>query len=203
MVKVDVLDSDGVFRGGLFNTDVYHRFNSLVWEGRPRLDHTEYLYDIGYGSWYLYLEADKPCLSGSARCDDLFDSKSKAIKLTPQDALKWFKKQGIYDPPERLIEQAKKPVHRDIGDLVQSKHVDEKWPERKTRKRRRSKKWVSLKEYCEETGVPSSTVHDWKNKIKPEDCKKDRNTNEITIKRKALDLLFMKWKERRNRRNTI
>jgi hypothetical protein len=80
-MKIRVYDSDGVFRGGLFNTRKYNAMSCRMWHGFPNPNYREHLIDInGLGkrsskdSWYLLRESRHPEMSGPSDGSDSFDS---------------------------------------------------------------------------------------------------------------------------------
>lgn len=108
-MKIRVRDSDGVFRGGLFNTRSFNDMSCRVWHGFPHPHFQERLIDINTkgkrssrNSWYLLRISRHPEMSGPPDGSDDFDSQSQAYKITPNEALEWFKRVG-FDAPEDLI----------------------------------------------------------------------------------------------------
>lgn len=104
MVKMRVYDSDGVLRGGLFNTEVFNRMSARVWDGPPHPDYRQELYDIGSGSWYLLHLSRNPVTSGATETSDLLDEDSRATRVTATEALLWFKETPLV-PPADLVKQ--------------------------------------------------------------------------------------------------
>ncbi len=98
-MKMRVCYSDGIFRGGLFNLEVYTRLNSRIWDGPPHPDNDEHLLDISgaedeiyEGCFFRVLVSRHPELTGSKECDDLFDHNSRAIRLKAREAACWLRR---------------------------------------------------------------------------------------------------------------
>lgn len=111
-MKTRIYDSDGVFRGCLWNTNMYTRMNCRVWDGLPHPHFNEYLFDISEpdqasctGSWFILRLSATPDLSGSEECDDLFDANSYALRISPVEAVRFLAGLG-YDAPADLASLA-------------------------------------------------------------------------------------------------
>jgi hypothetical protein len=103
-----VFDSDGVFKGGLFNTAVYSSLSHRVWYAPPHPHYGEKLYDIS--------PQDEPCEASSFFIlriafgndgfprmseEEEFDPHSHAVAITPREAEMWLIRNG-YSVPEDL-----------------------------------------------------------------------------------------------------
>lgn len=125
-MKIRVLDSDGKYRGGLFNTVVYDATNCRVWHAPPNPNYLEKMIDIsGFnkpsypGSWFM-LRISKADIEDADRqgTNDYFAENSQAINLTPVETIRWFERNG-FEPPEDLLDL--EPNHADATTISESK----------------------------------------------------------------------------------
>lgn len=100
MVKVRVFNSDGIFRGGLFDTECSAAYRS--WPGKPNSGFIEILYYLGYGCWIKYQESRNPDYEYDDEGVPVFDKESQAYKITSSEAAKWFDREGLEMPQDLL-----------------------------------------------------------------------------------------------------
>lgn len=103
-LKIRVEYSDGVFRGGLLKLNSA-QLHCRMWRGNPHPHFSEWMMDYSghdnpshEGSWFLLKMATKQDLSGPP-CDQ-FDSNSFGIKLSPPEAVRWFRRHDYSVPPD-------------------------------------------------------------------------------------------------------
>jgi hypothetical protein len=113
-MKIRVYDSDGVYIGGLFKTDCFNAMTCRVWHGPPNPHYSEHLIDIsGFGdpsregSWYvLQIAREDDQDTTEHNTDEIFAKYSRAIRVTPVEALSWFEL-TVYQAPDDLLELVK------------------------------------------------------------------------------------------------
>jgi hypothetical protein len=106
VVKVRVLDTDGVFRGGLLETETVSRLTSRIWDAPPRLDFFEQLVDYrGDGDeWFRLLLSKHPRLMGPT--GDSFDEDSTAYRYSAEEASAWLQRFGFPLPADLVGQPA-------------------------------------------------------------------------------------------------
>jgi hypothetical protein len=106
-VKIQVLDADGKYRGGLFRYGTGYEHH---WSGAPKPNLQENMVcirTIEEGEWFL-LEIVLPReIVGKAEHDSLFDKKSACCYRTPVQALHWFMQQA-FGPPPALVDRVRR-----------------------------------------------------------------------------------------------
>lgn len=107
-MKVRVFNSDGVYRGGLFRTDVYCTPDYRSWEGPPNSEYYESLVDIsGVGNPCQARSFIKLRISRNPEIhhfgedeNDYCDAASQAWRVTPTEARDWLTRNGFTVPDD-------------------------------------------------------------------------------------------------------
>lgn len=125
-MKIQVLDSDGVYQGGLLNSAARDAMNCRVWHAPPDPHYSERLIDISglnkpsySGSWFM-LRISQVDIENADRqgTNDYFAENSQAINLTPVETIRWFERNG-FEPPEDILDL--EPSHADAPTSSESK----------------------------------------------------------------------------------
>jgi hypothetical protein len=126
-MKIRVFDSDGVYNGGLFKTDVFNVLNCRVWHAPPHPNYSESLIDIAgkdnpceATSWYRLQIATVPDISGPPDGSDNFDANSRAYSITLAEASQWLLRYGFTPPADlaALLEQENAGVPDGISAMA-------------------------------------------------------------------------------------
>ncbi|MEM6260401.1 MAG: hypothetical protein AAGI37_19165 [Planctomycetota bacterium] len=120
-MKIQVYESDGVYKGGLLKLDVFNAMTCRMWHAKPDPSLQESLIDIStfegtpsrYSWFRLSLPKRQPNGPWPALEDDEFDPDAQAYRLSPKEARQWLEAQG-FTPPEDLLKIC------NSGDSVQS-----------------------------------------------------------------------------------
>jgi len=106
-MKIQVYDSDGDFKGGLFKTKSFNAPNCRMWHAPPHPNYRESLIDIaGKGnpcyesSWFRLQVAAVPDISGPSDGSDDFDANSRAYRISASEAAAWLERHAFPIPAD-------------------------------------------------------------------------------------------------------